>query len=67
MNTQTEQLILSQRLTHYETSHVLHLVLTLLSMLIGFGIPWYLPVWFLVAVSNAVERAKIERKMRKIG
>jgi len=63
----TEQLILAQRLAHYETSHVLHLVLTLLSMVIGFGIPWYLPVWFLVAVSNAVERAKIERKMRKLG
>jgi hypothetical protein len=35
-------------------------------MLIGFGIPWYLPVWLLVAVSNALERAKIERKMRKL-
>jgi len=66
MNT-TEQLILAQRLAHYETSHVLHLVLTLLSMLIGFGVPWYLPVWLLVAVSNALERAKIERKMRKLG
>jgi hypothetical protein len=63
----TEQLILAQRLAHYETSHVLHMVLTVLSMLIGFGIPWYLPIWMLIALSNAVERAKIERKMRKIG
>lgn len=66
MNT-TEQLILAQRLAHYETSHVLHLVLTLLSMLIGFGIPWYLPIWMLIALSNAVERGKIERKMRSLG
>jgi len=63
----TEQLILAQRLAHYETSHVLHLVLTLLSMLIGFGIPWYLPIWMLIALSNAVERGKIERKMRSLG
>jgi hypothetical protein len=66
MNT-TEQLILAQRIAHYETSHVLHLVLTLISMLIGFGIPWYLPIWMLIALSNAVERGKIERKMRKLG
>lgn len=63
----TEQLILAHRLARYETNHLLHLVLTLLSMLIGFGVPWYLPVWMLIALSNAVERGKIERKMRKLG
>ena len=63
----TEQIILAQRLARYETNHLLHLVMTILSMLIALGIPWYLPIWLLVAVSNAVERARIERKIRRIG
>lgn len=49
-----------QKLQGYRTSHILHLLLSVLTM----GV--WVPVWALVALSNALERGKIERKIRKM-
>ena len=42
------------------TSHVLHLILAILS--VGF----WVPVWLLVALSNSIENARIDRKVAKL-
>ena len=42
------------------TSHVLHLILSILS--VGF----WVPVWLLVALSNSIENARIDRKVAKL-
>lgn len=44
----------------YNTSHVLHLLLSVISV----GI--WIPVWIIVAISNANERGKIDRQMEKL-
>lgn len=42
------------------TSHVLHLILSILS--VGF----WVPVWLLVALSNSIENARIDRRIEKL-
>ena len=42
------------------TSHVLHLILSLIT----FGL--WLPVWALVAISNGLENARIDRAVSKL-
>lgn len=42
------------------TSHVLHLILSLVT--VGF----WVPVWLLVALSNSIENARIDRKVAKL-
>ena len=42
------------------TSHVLHLILSIVT--VGF----WIPVWFIVALSNAIENYKIDRKVDKL-
>ena len=42
------------------TSHVLHLILSILS--VGF----WIPVWLLVALSNSIENARIDRRIEKL-
>ena len=44
----------------YKTSHVLHLLLSVFTL----GI--WVPVWIIVALSNAIERKKIDRALGKI-
>lgn len=43
----------------YRTSHILHLLLSVVTA----GL--WLPVWVLVAVSNGMERGKIDRELAK--
>ena len=52
---QTEALI-SQAQSKYNTNHILHLILSVIT--VGF----WMPVWVLVTISNAIERGKIRRK-----
>lgn len=47
------------RRNDYRTSHVLHLLLSILTV----GI--WVPVWLLVTLSNAIERRKIDYRLRK--
>jgi len=42
------------------TSHILHLILSLIT----FGL--WLPVWALVAISNGLENARIDRAVSKL-
>ena len=42
------------------TSHVLHLILSIVT--VGF----WIPVWFIVALSNSIENARIDRKVGKL-
>ena len=42
------------------TSHVLHLILSLIT--VGF----WVPVWIIVALSNSIENARIDRKVGKL-
>ncbi len=53
------ELQLIARRQKYETSHVLHLLLTLLT-----GGLWILP-WIMIAISNGVERRKVDSKLKK--
>jgi len=51
--------LLARRADH-KTSHLLHLVLSIITA--GF----WIPVWILVAISHALERGRIDRKLGKI-
>lgn len=42
------------------TSHVLHLILSIVTA--GF----WIPVWVIVALSNSIENARIDRKVGKL-
>jgi hypothetical protein len=57
MNTQ-QQILLSQRAA-LKTGHVLHLILTIFTA--GF---WIIP-WVLVALSNKIERSRIDAKIMR--
>ena len=59
MNHHQAQILLAERQRH-ETSHVLHLLLSVVTV----GI--WIPVWVLVAVSNTIERGKINRKIAEL-
>jgi hypothetical protein len=58
MNEQN-QILSAQKYNNYKTSHVLHLLLSILTA----GL--WVPVWLIVSVHNAIERGMIERKMSK--
>ena len=51
---------LVSRRDDYKTSHVLHLLLSVFTL----GI--WVPVWIIVALSNAIERGKIDRELGKV-
>lgn len=51
--------LLAKREDH-KTSHVLHLLLSVITV----GL--WIPVWLLVAISHANERAKIDKKLEKM-
>ena len=55
----TELQLLAKR-QKYETSHILHLLVSVLT----FGA--WVPVWLIVALSNANERQKVDRKLKQI-
>lgn len=57
MKTNTRKL--ENKLSRLNTSHVLHLILSIISM----GI--WVPVWILVTISNATERSSIIRELNK--
>lgn len=48
------------KIQKYRTSHLLHLVLSIITA----GL--WVPVWLLVTISNANERQKAERRIRKM-
>ena len=48
------------KIQKYRTSHLLHLVLSIITA--GF----WVPVWILVTISNASERHRAERRIRKM-
>ena len=52
--------LLAKRADH-KTNHVLHLLLCIPT--VGF----WIPVWFLVAMSHRIERWKIDRKLSRQG
>ena len=56
----SETLMMLARRNDYRTSHVLHLLLSILTV----GI--WVPVWLLVTLSNAIERRKIDYRLRKV-
>ena len=45
--------------SEYRTNHILHLLLSVLSV----GL--WTPIWLLVTVSNANERSKIDKRLAK--
>jgi hypothetical protein len=51
---------LINELNNHKTNHILHLLLCIPTV----GL--WSAVWVLVGVSNAIERAKIKRKFRKL-
>jgi hypothetical protein len=53
------QAILIQRYQDHRTSHVLHLLLSFVTL--GF----WIPVWALVALSNAMERRNIRKQIER--
>lgn len=59
MKRQTEAMLIARR-ADYSTSHLLHLVLSLLT------IGLWVPIWILVTVSNSIERRRIDRRLMKV-
>ena len=53
------QTILIQQYQDYRTSHVLHLLLSLVS------IGLWIPVWALVSLSNGIERRRIRKLIER--
>ena len=51
---------LVSRRNDYKTSHVLHLLLSVFTL----GI--WVPVWIIVALSNAIERGKIDGELGEV-
>jgi cytochrome c biogenesis protein CcdA len=47
------------RIRQHETSHVVHLLLSLISA----GL--WIPVWILITLSNSLERGRLMRQLRK--
>ena len=56
----TEAQLIAKRGDH-KTNHILHLFLSVIT--VGF----WIPVWFIVAMSHKIERKKIDAKLEKIG
>ena len=56
----TEMIIQQNRLAAHRTNHILHLILSLLS------VGWWIPVWMLVALSNGIERSRARNQLRKL-
>ena len=54
-----ERILLAKRM-HLKTNNILHLILSVFT-----GGLW-IPVWMLVALSNAIERGKIDKKLRGV-
>lgn len=52
--------VLLNKLNKYETSHGWHFIASILT-----GGLWII-MWILFAISNAIERGKIERKINKL-
>lgn len=53
-------LMLHTKLSNQNTSHVLHLLLSVITA----GV--WIPVWLLVALSNSMERTRLIKKIEKI-
>lgn len=58
-NDSEAQRLLAKR-TDHQTSHVLHLLLSVVTA----GL--WIPVWILVAISHGLERNKIDAKLKKL-
>ena len=54
----SEQRLIAKR-ADYQTSHVMHLILSILT------IGLWVPIWILCAISNSLERSKIDRKLER--
>ena len=54
----SEQHLIAKR-ADYQTSHVMHLILSILTV----GL--WVPIWILCAISNSLERSKIDRKLMR--
>ena len=59
---------LIDRRGEYKTSHILHLLLLVVCLIVfgGFGIMW-IGVWMLCALSNGIERHRIDRQLNRMG
>ena len=55
----TEMQLLMRR-ERYNTNHILNLLMSVLTA----GL--WLPIWLLVTISNANERAKIDKRLKRI-
>ena len=58
MNNQVEILIESSKLAKVKTNNILHLILTV------FTAGLWIFIWLLVALSNSIERRRLERRIR---
>lgn len=56
----TEIQLAQARMVQYQTNHILHVILSLVTV----GI--WLPVWLFVTISNGIERGRLTRKIRKL-
>ena len=55
------QLIIeTDKLSRLKTSHILHLLMSLVT----FGV--WVPIWILVSVNTAIERKRAERRLKRL-
>ena len=57
---EVQLIIEADKLARVKTSHILHLLLSLLTL------GWWVPVWILLGLNNVVERIRIERRIKKL-
>ena len=60
MNNQAQVIIETNNLSSQKTNHILHLILSIISM----GV--WLPIWILVGANNAIERGRTESRITKL-
>ena len=60
MINQAQLMIETNNLSSQKTNHILHLLLSVVS------VGWWIPIWILVSISNAIERGKTERRINKL-
>ena len=56
---EAQLMIEMDRLERLRTGHVLHLLLSIIT----FGV--WTPIWIIIALNNAIERGRIERRISK--
>lgn len=57
---QAQLIIETDRLAKMKTSHILHLILSIVT------VGWWIPVWIIIGLNTVIERGRIEKRIKKL-